>query len=134
LEESLTQLGVGGVLAFLIIKEVLGFLGKKNAGSRDAQGGATLSEVRDALLKISEVHTRTKVQADICANCLGKIEDLHDWHKETDSEGVRRWYFRDSWAGCLERIDASTNEQLRIIEQLTKQLQTIVEELEKDGA
>ena len=71
----LTQVGIGGVLAVLILREVFGFLSK-----------------------------RSKREVDLAA-LDQRVSDLWDWHnKEDPATGVKVWYVRASLENAIEKL------------------------------
>jgi hypothetical protein len=87
------NLTAGGVLALLIIREVLGFLKTRNGGS-----GVSISA--------KELH-----------RMASQIEKLYDWHDQKDEDGVPVWYVRKS----LERHIGELTETLRsLVQRLDK--------------
>lgn len=57
--ESLSQLGTGGILALLIVREVLTFLGKKKGVSRDAGAQDVAYWNKDYRDAVREVNAET---------------------------------------------------------------------------
>lgn len=73
--ELLLQVGVGGIFAMLLIREVLTFLGPVLKNGRNG-------------------HTAKGSACD--ADCLRRVEamliDLYEWHNVRDPRGVLVWY------------------------------------------
>lgn len=86
MDQLLLQIGVGGALAWLIIKEVLDFLkSRKEPHDRRTDDQAQL-DMFTLLKKI-----------------LSKTEDLHEWHDYDDpnNPGSKVWY----GTAVINRID-----------------------------
>jgi len=69
--EAFSQLGIGGIFAILVIREVMTFLKTKNETKAPESG--VLSICKDTLEKI-----------------LRMQKDLHEWHKP-DQNGEQSW-------------------------------------------
>jgi len=102
--DLLLQLGVGGIFAFIIIKEVLTivFKNKRNGGPSRATTPDMFAILRD---------TQTLVR------------ELHKWHDAKDEDHVFVWYVRKSLehqienlAGAVESMSRAAQRQTDIIE------------------
>lgn len=99
MESAVTQLGIGGIFAILVIREVLGFLkGRK------------------------EVACYTNEDRKMLA-------DLHDWHNRKDDDGVYVWYVRrsledaiNSMADSQRQLAASISKLCEVERQQTEML------------
>jgi len=91
--DTLTQLGLGGLLAFMIIREVLTFLKfRKNDPNNN-------SEMRRM------------------------IADLHQWHSQRDSDGVFIWYVRRSLEEAIKELARSVSKMSDSIAVLSRYTQ-----------
>ena len=96
--EQWPEVTTGGVLALLIIREVLGFL-KTKSGPNGPNGNGVVS------LQVKELRTMAE-----------QIQKLYDWHDQRDEDGVPIWYVRKS----LERHIGQLTETLRTLTQEIK--------------
>lgn len=63
-----SQLGVGGVLAIVIIRDILKFLQDKK----------TANEVNETTKKLDSI--------------MLMMKDLYKWHSKEDGDGIKLWY------------------------------------------
>jgi len=78
--DTILQLGVGGIFAMMLIKEVLGFLKpmlERKFGNDEATDGKRPEPACD-----TECLRRVEAQ----------VNDLHEWHSVRDQRGVFVWY------------------------------------------
>jgi hypothetical protein len=107
-ESILLQLGVGGIFALLLIREVLSFLkDRKSSGS-------------------NEEHAKTRALIHELKN---KLEELHKWHDVRDDEQVPVWYVRKS----LEREIGKLCEVVGKLEQAATKQALAIEKLVEVG-
>lgn len=96
--ETLMQLGVGGIFAILVIREVLSFLQR-----------------RGDLLAPIVVPTPTECLTVEERKMLRQVHewsrDLHAWHDVSDPDGVKIWYNRRSLEEAVDRL-ATTIEKM----------------------
>jgi hypothetical protein len=107
-DSILLQLGVGGIFAIMVIREVLGFL-------RDRKGGAT-----------SEEGAKTR---ELVHQVKSKLDELHKWHDVRDDEQVPVWYVRKS----LEREIGKLCEAVGKLEQAATKQAAAIEKLVEVG-
>jgi hypothetical protein len=97
LDGKILELGVGLVAAILVIREVLGFVGKLTApkgngnGNGSAVMGGHVADIRGSV-------------ADIQA----KVDDLYKWHDQRDSSGVPLWYLQPSLQKSITELTKQT--------------------------
>ena len=82
--EFFTQIGMGGIVTLLIIKEIFTFL-KTRLGSDERRIGF------DEILALTR--------------------DLHEWHKQKDSDGVFIWYVRQSLEDAIVKLSENISLQ-----------------------
>lgn len=87
--ELLIQIGVGGIFAKLILREVFAFLNRYRGG----RGGSQKENIER---RIGGVHER-----------MWKVDKLYDWHNARDEEGVPVWYVRKSLEQAIKNLSAS---------------------------
>ena len=87
--EHLTELGVGGIITLLVLKEVFAFVSKKRNGNID-------------FLKLAR-----------------KIEDLWEWHNVTDpATGGKIWYVQQSLEKAIEKLANNVELQTQILQRM----------------
>lgn len=106
-ESKLLEIGVGGIFAIMVIKEVFGFVRHiVQAMQHRKNGGENLRAFEDLTEK--------------------RIRDLHDWHNVRDQDGVPRWFVRqdayDKLEEAIEKLARSVERQARILERLASDL------------
>ena len=74
--DNLTDIGVSGILVVLVLREVFGFLRKRN--------GVSLAGVAETI---------GRIETDL-ATLKTENHELHVWHDVSDQEGGKIWYVR----------------------------------------
>ena len=92
--DHLAEVGVGAIVALLIIKEVLGFLKTRRSG--DGR----------------------------CPECFRLVQDLHKMHSVKDQDGVPVWYVRRSMETAIDKLAENIQTQTLILQKLTDKLDT----------
>jgi hypothetical protein len=93
----LMQLGVGGLLAYLVIKEVLGFVTKWKNG----RNGNSDRDQRRIMHQINE-----------------RLDRLYDMHDQKDDDGVYVWYIRRSLGDAIEHLAENIAKQTQAFDRL----------------
>lgn len=91
------QLGVGGLLVILVLKEVFAFL--KNVKEK-RNGG----------------------YSPACAKCFEMVRDLYDMHNQKDSDGVYIWYVRRSLEDAVNKLAENIAKQTDCFKELVMRL------------
>lgn len=107
MEQQLLQLGVGGLFAILVIREVFSFLKER-------------------------ARCQSNKQMEIMAQ---QIAELHVWHSVTDEDGVKIWYVRRSLENAIEKLTLTLDAQTHLLRELTTNMQETrrdVEETRRD--
>lgn len=104
---ELTGIGVGGIFAMLVIREVLNFL-------RARQYQRDIADPTCNSSKIAEIHSDVRVIRD-------KVLELHRWHDQVDEDGVRVWYVRRSLERAVEHMAEATEQLTRLADELIRQ-------------
>ncbi|PIR17593.1 MAG: hypothetical protein COV46_03540 [Deltaproteobacteria bacterium CG11_big_fil_rev_8_21_14_0_20_49_13] len=92
---TVTELGVGGIFAVLVIREVLNFLRiRKNGGYPDR--------------KFSEMYNW--------------VEDLWNWHNVTDNDGVKIWYVRRSLEDAIRKLSDNIDVQTKAFQEMVNEM------------
>jgi len=87
--DVMTDVGVGGILALLIIREVLNFLKDRKRSNDDNAKDAWNEAIR-------------------------QIHELHTWHAKTDQDGVPVWYVRRSLEDAIAKLADNIGRQTDI--------------------
>lgn len=89
-----TEVGVGGIFALLVLREVFNFVNKrKNHGNTQ---------------KIELAYRQ--------------ISDLWQWHNMSDAEGVKIWYVRRSLEDAVVGLQESISEQTKVMQALVGEI------------
>lgn len=94
----LTEIGVGGIFALMVLREVLPALKSKNGVSKSSHGVLT-REDRDALMR--------------------QVSDLHDWHSERDEDGRMKWYIPKSLERSIQELSKTIDGLTRILQKMS---------------
>ena len=105
--DLVTQLGVGGIFAIIILREVFGFLAKK----RDKNGSSTAQTDMFTLLRAIE----------------GGTAELVRLHDVKDEDGVPVWYVRKSLERQIERLVVGVAGMTKAVETQTEVLEKLAE-------
>ncbi len=113
--EHLVQLGVGGIFALLIIKEVFAFIKAKKPTHVPAQTLA--NNIQKNLKSIqsdncSKEHVRMEKMIE---NISRQVADMYKWHDVEDSEGVKVWYVRKSLEEAIGKLSSSIEKQTELL-------------------
>jgi hypothetical protein len=105
-----TQLGVGGIFAILIVKMVLEFLAKKKLN-----GSATSTrDMFDLLRQIKDVNVILKNAlvelTPLIRQSCERVAELHKWHDREDDDGVKVWYLRSHLEESIKSLDDGVRE------------------------
>lgn len=114
MDQYIQQIGIGGIFAILVIREVLNFLEKRRA-----------SEVK------AHEPPCQKAQADLSA-VRTEVGDLHAWHDRRDAEGVPIWYFRKSYEQKLERIETELKALRETIQRDSVEARRVFDMIQRD--
>jgi len=120
------ELLLNGILALLIIKEVLNFV-IIFTKSKSSSGDTTL--VLSTLNRMEE--NQEKMLTSICDKCVvnsKQISDMHKWHDARDEDGVFLWYIRKSLSNAFDKIGNSIYSQNDILRQLLQDNKDILRE------
>ncbi len=97
MENNLLELGMGGLVAILVIREVLGFIKTKRNDNREKE--------------ITEYKKLLHIIAD-------EVKWLKDVHNQKDRDGVYAWYVRQSLEEAVEKLGENIAMQTRVFESL----------------
>lgn len=125
--EGLTpELLLNGVLALLIIKEVLNFVitfVKKKSESGEAKS------ILSAIDRMEKNYD--KGLNSICDKCTLNskyISDMYKWHEVKDEDGVFLWYIRKSLSSAFDNLAKSLYNQNDVLRQLLQDNKDILRE------
>ena len=107
MESMLLEIGIGGIVALMILKEVFVFLKSRND---------------------------TKNEVDMY-HVAHQIDELYKWHDKDDpSTGAKIWYFQKSLEEALVRLNSNLEIQTQVLQDLyrdMKETKNIVKDLNK---
>lgn len=117
---DITSLGVGGLLVFVVIKELFAFL-KSREEKRNGNGGSRSSSTNDMFKLLRHVEDLTR--------------DLHNWHDAKDEDQVFVWYVRKSLERQIEKLGDAVTKMVGATEAQTQvvgeALTAVLEELQE---
>lgn len=111
MNELITQLGVGGIFAVLVIRSYI----ELTKAMKNGKAGKEVNSVPPQLYR--DIKNVTDDTND-------KIKGLYSMHSKTDSDGLPVWYFPRSIVKAQERIASS-------VEQTTVHLKSLADSIEK---
>ncbi len=94
--EQLQTLGVGGIFVILVLREVLGFLRRRNGNGLPP-----------------------------CSSCAREVHDLWLWHNKEDTEGVKVWYVRKSLEDAIEKLAECIEHQNELLRTMNEELKKL---------
>ena len=111
-EGKILELGVGLIAALMVIREVLNFLGRKRggAGESDTLMSEHVSDVKGSVTAIKD-----------------KVDDLHEWHNKTDSDGVPLWYVRRSLEESIRALGEKIYLQIEVQTEILRHMEKMEE-------
>ena len=113
MEDTLTQLGLGAIVALQILDKVLPYI----AAKRNGKNGKTISSSVLTDCKASSLVPDLSTMVTCMAQIDRKVDDLHNWHAIRDEQGVPLWYGRTS-VKSIERLVETSTQQTVILQQL----------------
>ena len=130
-------LALNGVVAVLIIKEVLSFILKflnKNKVSPEVasmqssiqdlveSGKKAREEEQELRKKEQELHEKRHEKiVERLRDLKDKNDDLHEWHSKTDADGVKVWYVRQSLEQAVVKLSDNISIQTEVLKDLLKE-------------
>lgn len=117
----LTQLGIGGILIYLFLKEMFAYL-----KSRDSRKSTERSPTADMFAIMRDIKS--------------DVRDLHNWHDAKDEDQVFVWYVRKSLEKQIEKlaeavmsISRASEKQTEVVEEavggMIDELRNLLEEV-----
>lgn len=110
MEDRLLEVGVGGLVAIMIIRMVLDFL-KSKKGESDQK-----------VLRCIEKN---------CQECLRLQRDLHIWHNVADNEGVKVWYVRRSLEEAITKLSENIGKQTEVLQGMGNAIHTMHNDMKR---
>lgn len=104
---NIEQIGIGGILALMILKETFSFL--KFRGSEQPH------EIRQ---KIYDTLNTMKFQ----------ISELHQWHNIEDADGIKLWYVSSGFRKVITSIDENIVKNTIVLEKVARELRSMRED------
>ncbi len=99
-DDLLTQLGIGGAFAVIVVREVLGIVKRDNGNGYGAMTKAIAELQRD-------------------------VTWLRDVHAPVDDDGVPKWYVRASLEKALIKLIDVTEAQTAILRDIRRDLEAL---------
>jgi len=118
--ENATVLGLVIIVIGAAVKELFGWISKKNIQSSETRFEnmkKTLDSVESKLSKIEE-----KID-DLAKDA----EEMYDWHNKSDQDGVKVWYVRQSLENALRDNAKATEAIAKNIELQTRLLEEMIQ-------
>ena len=106
---SLTEMGIGGVFALMVLREVFSFLKAKRANPEDKMG--ELDKKIDKILK--------------------QTDDLWQWHSVTDSDGVKLWYLKPSLEKTIGSLADNIGRQTQVLQGMLNEIKDSKREIDR---
>jgi hypothetical protein len=94
MEDSLLQLTAGGILAVLVIREVMGFLSRHNGRKQEKETNANCGKCLEIL----------QSSLDEMKGVKGEVHDLHSWHNVRNPDGGFVWYLPSTLEKAIGRL------------------------------
>jgi len=114
--DTITQLGVGGIFAILVIQQVLTFMGKRKNGAAPAR------------FTIFDSPEDRKRVVGTMVKCAEQVNKLYDQHQVKDSDGVPVWYVRRSLEDAVKSLSTNVNKQSDLLRELVTEVKTMSKE------
>ena len=54
-----------------------------------------------------------------------QVDDLHEWHSQTDEDGVRVWYVRQSLEKAIDRLARTIEAQTKLLDRIDRRLERV---------
>lgn len=110
--EELTGIGVGGIFAVLVIREVFTFVKGRQHNHGPMNGSLGRIEA-----KVDTI--------------MSKTAQLHQWHAVTDQDGVPVWYVRRSMERAVDRMAEATDRMVTLLERMAAMQEDTHEKLKE---
>ena len=109
------NMGIGGILLFMVVKEWLIFQKRKADGF----------SYSDMAKKLEQIDKRTEFTVREIERIEPKVEKLFKestdswtWHSATDSSGVFRWWNKQSFEDVLKELTKAIQEQTKVFSEV----------------
>ncbi len=127
MNETLTQLGVGGILVILVLREVFGFL---KARGTNGKGRSTCDECASALKELLGIAGETKRRGE---ETTGMVSALYKLHDVRDAHGQPVWY-AGSLTDAVRELSANLKAQAEILRDLRNSINSLNGQKRQGGA
>jgi len=125
--DYLTQIGVAGIVIFMVLQMVLKFLKEmKDRKERGDVGGAEPKTDTGSFPTITSQNVSDifKGLGDIKA----LVHDLHMWHDVRDEDHVFAWYVRKSFSDSIIKLNKAVADLAQGVTKLNEALKNMTEE------
>jgi prefoldin subunit 5 len=119
-ENQILQVGAGGLLALLILREVFGFLRKKS------QRDEITEVIEEQIDQLREPHKEAYKKIEVA---MDQINDLWRWHNVSDAEGVKIWYVRRSLEDAIGKLAVSIDKMTDLMGRLWTEVHDVKREI-----
>lgn len=99
MDTAFTQIGIGGIIALLVLREVFGFL-----RGRNGSGKITSDDLRRIRKALEQIH------------------DLWEWHNVSDADGVKLWYVRRSLEESMDQLSKNISKQTEVLSEMLRSI------------
>ena len=106
---DLTTVATVGVLSLLVIDRVLTAL--KTRGIDLQMMSRQIESLPEMRKKIDRISTET--------------HELHQWHDQTDRDGVKVWYVRQSLEEAISHLSETMTQMMLVLQKIDRRLETI---------
>jgi len=120
-DNLLLQLGVGGIIALLVLKSVFDFL----QTTKFVKNGRP--SVEELLRQVVATNSALAEQMQVLVQ---ETHDLWMWHSQTDEEGVKVWYVRKSLENAIMKLADNVDREIGLLERLDRRLERVEERME----
>jgi len=120
-DDLITQIGVGGAIAYLIIKEVLAFVAKLKSntdGGEVEQMRVTLDTLKALTSTCNEQAVVLREVAAEQARQSQELASIHECLNKDDGEGVRLIYRRPSFERAIVVLGENVDKQTDVLQKL----------------
>ena len=119
--QLVTQLGLGGFIVYLVIKEVFAYLRSRDEKRRNGNGDSRSTSTGDMFKLLRHIEDLTR--------------DLHSWHDAKDEDQVFVWYVRKSLEREIGKLGDAVTKMVGATEAQTQvvgeALTAVLEELQE---
>jgi hypothetical protein len=133
LDSLVTQLGVGGIFAVLLIKMILEFLEKWDTRKQEKKRAETGDlpprvDHHDIMLELMSQGKKLHVVLQKVEITEKRTEDLWHWCGKEDADGVKLMYLRGSLTEAISKLADATSKQTEVLTALARDMEEVARE------